>query len=382
MILDDRLNRALKVLAIAALSVLLLITMLAFLHRIIAVVVVLGGAVFFAYLIYPLVRRLSRRLPRWLAILCVYALLAVVVALAMVVLGPNLGAEARAFAREFPQLLQQAQNELLGPQSPYLSAVPLEARETVISAIDEIAATAQRNAGAIASQALTIVLSLASVVTAFIIIPVIAFYLLIDADRLRAGFLRLVPLAHRDATAVILGDIDTVLGGYVRGQILVGACIAILVSVMLLALGIKYALLIGVFAGIVNIIPYLGAIAGAIPAVIIALFTHGVGWALLVVAGFILINQAEGHIIAPNVVGQRVGLTPLMVVIALLIGAELGGILGMFIAVPVAAVIKAMLVRLIPAEPEALPGVELVANDADSVAKPGQSTSQAERSEV
>jgi predicted PurR-regulated permease PerM len=86
--------------------------------------------------------------------------------------------------------------------------------------------------------------------------------------------------------------------------------------------------------------------------VLIALFTHGIGWALLVIAGLVVVNQIEGHIIAPNVVGQRVGLTPLMVIVAILIGAELGGLLGMFMAVPTAAVIKALVLRFVPREPE------------------------------
>jgi predicted PurR-regulated permease PerM len=121
----------------------------------------------------------------------------------------------------------------------------------------------------------------------------------------------------------------------------------------------------------VNIVPYLGAIASAIPAVLIALFTHGFGWALLVVVGFVLVNQTEGHIIAPNVVGQRVGLTPLMVVVAILVGAELGGLLGMFIAVPAAAVIKALVLRFIPREPEQTQTfVDLVSVQSKATAQP------------
>ena len=343
--LDDRLNRTLKILAVAALAVVLLVALVWFLQRIIAVVIVAGGAVFFAYLIYPLVHRLSRRLPRWLAILCVYALVAVVLGLTAALLGPKLGWEARSFARDFPQIMQQAQDQALSANNAFLSAIPVEERESAIKVIDSMLATLQRNAGEIGGQILTIVLSLASIVTAFVIIPVLAFYILMDADRMRDGFLRLIPAGHRATTLSLIHDVDAVLGGFIRGQIIVSACVAVLITLMLLVLGIKYALLIGVFAGVVNIIPYLGAIAGAVPAVLIALFTHGVGWALLVVAGFVLVNQAEGHIIAPTVVGQRVGLTPLMVVIAILTGAELGGILGMFIAVPLAGVIKAVVAR-------------------------------------
>lgn len=374
MTLDDRLNRAIRVLAVAILSIVLGMAILTFLHRIIAVVIVLGGAVFFAYLIYPVVRRLTLRMPRWLAILCVYAVIAIIIALIVVVVGPLLSTEARSFAREFPSLLQRAQEQALGANAGYLSAVPLEMREEVVTALDQLGATLQRNGGAIASQALTILLSLASIITAFIIIPVLAFYLLLDADRLRGGFLRLIPVAHREKTLSVLNDVNEILGGFVRGQIVVGACVGGLVTIMLLVLQIKYALLIGVFAGVVNIIPYLGAIASAVPAVLIALFTHGIGWALLVVAGFVLVNQAEGHIIAPNVVGQRVGLTPLMVVVAILIGAELGGLLGVFVAVPAAAVIKALVLRFIPREPEETRSfVDLVSSQDEDPAASGES---------
>ncbi|MDQ6766563.1 MAG: AI-2E family transporter, partial [Candidatus Eremiobacteraeota bacterium] len=270
-------------------------------------------------------------------------------------IGPRLGSEGRAFAHDFPQIMQQAQNWTLGANTVVLGAIPIEARETAIKIIDAAGVSLQKDAMAIAGQAVSIVLSVASMVTAFIIIPVLAFYILLDADRLRLGVIRIVPAAYRATVLIVLHEIDTVLGGFIRGQIIVGASVAVLVTIILLILRIKYALLIGVFAGIVDIIPYLGAIAGAVPAVIIALLNYGFGWALLVVAAFVLIYQAEGHIIAPNVVGQRVGLTPLMVIIAILLGAELGGILGMFISVPLAGIIKAVATRFLPSTQSELP---------------------------
>lgn len=351
MSVDERLTRTLKILAIVVLSVSLAVIVGAFLHKIRAVVIVLGGAVFFAYLIYPLVLRFSRHMPRWLAILCVYALLAVVLGTVLAFFGPKIGSDARSLGQDFPGLMQQAQSRILDANTAVLAAIPLEARESAAQIIETAGATLQKNTGAIAGQALSILLSVASIVTAFVIIPIMAFYILMDTDRLRAGMLRIIPAAHQPAALAVLHDIDAVFGGFIRGQIIVGASVAVLVTIMLLVLQIKYALLIGVFAGVVDIIPYLGAIAGAIPAVIIAFFSHGFGWVFLVVAGFVLINQMEGHIIAPNVVGQRVGLTPFMVLIAILAGAELGGILGMFIAVPVAGVIKAVAARFFPAAP-------------------------------
>ena len=348
---DHRLTRTLKILLAAALSIALAAVIITVLHRIIAVVIVVGGAIFFAYLVYPAVRLFSRRMPRSLAIICVYALFVAVIGSFVAFAGPKLASQARSLAQDFPQQMQQAQNALLSANIAIVAAIPIEARESVVQMIDAAGADLQKNAVDFAAKALT---SLASIVTALVIIPILAFYILMDIERMRQGLMRIVPETHRDAAYAVLQDVDTVLGGFIRGQIIVGASVAILVTVMLLILQIKYALLIGVFAGIVDIIPYLGAIAGAVPAVVIALIEHGFGWALLVVAAFVVIYQAEGHVIAPFVVGQRVGLPPLMVIVAILTGAELGGILGMFVSVPLAGVIKALAMRALPPRLEEL----------------------------
>ena len=349
---DDKLTRSLKILAIVVVSLLLATALIAFLHRVIAVVIVLVGAVFFAYLVYPLVRRFSRRLPRWLAIVCVYFIFAAGLALLALFIGPRISWEARAFATDFPRLMQVTQNDILNANIAIISAVPLQARESAITLFDNAAAALQHNAVTYVGQALGILLSVASIATAFIIIPILTFYILMDLERLHAGLMRIIPARYHDPANFVLQDIDGVLGGFIRGQIIVGAVVAVLITILLLVLHIRYAFLIGLFAGIVDIIPYLGAVAGAIPAIIIAMFTHGFAWALLVAAGFVGVYQLEGHIIAPTVIGQRVGLTPLMVILAILAGAELGGILGMFIAVPLAGIIKALVTRFLAAPPD------------------------------
>jgi predicted PurR-regulated permease PerM len=344
---NDRLDRWLRILATLVLVLLLTLGILALLRRLLAVLIVLVGAVFVAYLVYPLVRRFNRRMPRWLAIVCVYAIFAAVLALLVIFVGPKIAFEARAFAFDFPRFMQNVQDDLLNANIAILSFIPLEAREGALQLFDNAGTALQRSAVTYVGQALGFLLSVASIFTAFIIIPILTFYILMDLDRIHAGLLRIVPARHHQATDDVLHDIDTVLGGFVRGQVIVGACVAVLVTILLLILRVKYAFLIGLFAGVVDIIPYLGAIAGAIPAVLIAWFTHGLPWALLVTAGFIGVYQLEGHIIAPNVVGQRVGLTPLMVIIAILVGAELGGIVGMFFAVPLAGIVRAVATRFV-----------------------------------
>jgi predicted PurR-regulated permease PerM len=345
---NDTLNRTLKVLATIALALLLAAAVGAFLHRIIAVLIVLLGAVFASYLVYPLVRRFSRRMPRWLAIVCVYAIFAAAIVGFALSVGPRIAFEARGLAHDFPRIMQAAQDDFLSANIAVLGTVPLEARESAARLFENAGAQLQQSAMTFVGQAVGILLSMASIVTAFIIIPILTFYILMDLERLHAGMLRIIPARYHAVTALVLHDVDAVLGGFIRGQIIVGAIVAVLITILLLALRIKYAFLIGLFAGVVDIIPYLGAIAGAIPAIIIAALTHGFGWALLVTAGFVGVYQLEGHIIAPNVVGQRVGLTPLMVIVAILIGAELAGIIGMFFAVPIAGIIRALAHRFLP----------------------------------
>jgi predicted PurR-regulated permease PerM len=120
---------------------------------------------------------------------------------------------------------------------------------------------------------------------------------------------------------------------------------------MLTLLHVRFAILIGLIAGLLNVIPYVGAFAGAAPAVVIALITNGPLNTLFVIGGFVVINQLEGHLIAPNVVGPSVGLSPLAVILALLAGGELFGLLGLLVAVPIAGIIKVLYVNLVPRYP-------------------------------
>jgi len=178
------------------------------------------------------------------------------------------------------------------------------------------------------------------------IIPFVVFYILMDVDKYKNGFMSLIPQARKADIGELLHEIDLVLGRYIRGQLLVCLVIGVSVTIALLILDIQYAVLIGVFAGIIDIIPYVGVAIGMIPAVIIALFKSPL-YALFVLAVLYLIHWSEGHIIVPNVVGQSVGLPPLVVIVSLIIGAETMGILGMFLAVPIASVIRVIVNHMV-----------------------------------
>jgi predicted PurR-regulated permease PerM len=146
----------------------------------------------------------------------------------------------------------------------------------------------------------------------------------------------------------IIADLDHVVGGFLRGQVIVAAIVGTLVTILLYGLHVRYAYAIGAAAGILDVIPYVGAIAGWLPAFLIAVFTNGIESGLFVTVGIVLINQLEGHVIAPRIVSKTVELTPLAVIVALLAGGEIAGIPGLLLAVPIAGAIRVIVLDLRP----------------------------------
>jgi predicted PurR-regulated permease PerM len=340
---NDRLTRALRVVLLSLGLIALATVAWMVVSKILLVVLVLIGAGFFAYLVYPAIVWLERyRWPRWLGIASVYLALALLVGGITALVGPRVVEEGRRFVHDFPGLVGQIRDAIVSANTSVLSALPEEARQTAANLFDQLVIDLQHAAGTAAGEALRIALNVVSVITGLIIVPILAFYILLDLDRLRDGTIALFPARHREHILGVLHDVDRVLGGFIRGQVIVAAVVAALATAILLAFRIKYAFLIGAFVGLMDVIPYVGAIAGAIPAMILAIFEHGVVWAALVLLAFFAMYELEGHFIAPFVVGQRVGLPPLMVIVAILIGAEIGGIAGMFVAVPVAGIIRVL----------------------------------------
>ena len=146
----------------------------------------------------------------------------------------------------------------------------------------------------------------------------------------------------------MLADLDKVLGGFIRGQVIVGATIGACITIALLIMHVPHGLLIGVMSGVLDIIPYIGAIATFVPAVGLAYASSGWQHALIVALIFIGVFQAEGHFISPKIVSESVGLSRWVVVVAGLIGGELLGIAGMFRAVAVAGMIRVLRQHYIP----------------------------------
>jgi predicted PurR-regulated permease PerM len=178
----------------------------------------------------------------------------------------------------------------------------------------------------------------------YLIIPVYLFYLLFDLPQLKAFVESYIPERFRPAYAARLAEVDAVLSGFIRGQLSVCALLAILYSAGLYVIGIDLAIAIGTLAGITFIIPYVGTIIGIALSVIMALLKfNDLLHPLLCMGWFGFVQLLEGTIITPKIVGDTVGLHPLVAIVALLIGGQLFGILGMLLAVPVTAVLQVFL---------------------------------------
>ena len=184
-------------------------------------------------------------------------------------------------------------------------------------------------------------LSFILTVLSYLIIPVYLYYFLKDLPRMRTGFLELVPIRWRTQVTVMADEIHDVLGAFIRGQLSVCLILAVLYSVGLSFIGIDLAVLIGTVAGLAFIIPYLGTLIGIILSMLMALLKfQDILHPLLCLGWFGLVQALEGGVITPKIVGDKVGLHPLVIMLALLVGGQIGGIFGMLLAVPVTAVLN------------------------------------------
>lgn len=180
-------------------------------------------------------------------------------------------------------------------------------------------------------------------VTQFLVIPFVAFFLLKDGRRFRKGFISLVPNRYFEITLNVLRKADAQLGGYLRGQFLAALIVGLLSTFALWVIGVEYYFLIGMVAGFANMIPFLGPIIGGALAVVVAAVTTGsFALTLPIVASFVGIQLIDNVGTQPLVLSRNVELHPLAILVVLLIAGEFFGLLGLLLAVPVAAVLKVL----------------------------------------
>ncbi len=186
------------------------------------------------------------------------------------------------------------------------------------------------------------VASLFGGVISFFIVLVITFYLVVEEDGMKRFVRTMTPLEYQPYVVQLINRIQHRMGYWLRGQLILSLIVFVLVFTGLSILGVKYALILALVAGLFEIIPYLGPLMSAIPAVFFA-FAQSPGKAVAVIILYFLIQQAENHLIVPKVMGKSVGLNPIVVILSILIGARLAGPVGAILAVPVATALAVYL---------------------------------------
>lgn len=349
---------ALAIGLIATLSVVVILGVgaaLGFLQPLLIPVAVAG---ILAFLLQPLVDRFMRwRLQRGPAVIAVFATVFLPVALIALWIIPEIYHQSAEFAVKLPgyiaqsqaALTEQAQRavewfKLQNPENPYLApvmewiqkqfpALPLKIWSFVTGGVQGF-------------------LGIAGFLLGMVLVPIYLFYFLINADAIARHWGEYLPLRaspFKDEVIDCLNEINTYLIAFFRGQVIVTVIDGILVSIGLLAMGLNFALLIGLMVAILQLIPYLGAVLCWIPAVLIA-FAQWHDWLhpLIVTGIFFLVFQFEGFVVSPKIVGTAVGLHPMTIIVSMFAWSLLiGGLLGALLAVPLTATLKVLLRRYV-----------------------------------
>jgi predicted PurR-regulated permease PerM len=243
-------------------------------------------------------------------------------------------AETREFIQRAPILYGQLQQLLIGLNQRYAWLPDLTA---ILQRLPHEAGRLSEYAGAATGVAFRVFGGIVSAIAVLIL----SVYMLTEGPTIKAGFLDLFPSAQRRRAEAVLDQVGRKFGGWLRGQLLLGVIVGVLVGIGTWLLGLPYPLLLGLAAGVTELIPMLGPVLGAIPAVFVALF--GPWWKIVaVIVLFTVIQQAENHLLVPRVMKMSVGLSPLLTIVALLVGAKLMGILGALLAVPIAAALQVL----------------------------------------
>ncbi|MFP4239546.1 MAG: AI-2E family transporter [Rhodosalinus sp.] len=294
---------------------------------------VLGGAI--AYFLDPVADRLERAGLTRGAATGLIAIVAVVifVVLALLVI-PTLIRQTAELIETAPELFAQLRDFLV-TRFPDIVVPDSQIRQTM----DEIGQTVQSRGAELLNTVLTSLGSFINVVLLFVIVPVVAVYLLLDWDRMVAEIDRLLPRDHAPTIRKLAGEIDASMSGFLRGMGTVCVILGTYYAVALMAVGLNFGLVVGFVAGILTFIPYVGAIVGGVLAIGLALFQFWGDWLWIVlVAAIFQVGQlVEGNVLTPRLVGDSVGLHPVWLLLALSVFGSLFGFVGLLVAVPVAA---------------------------------------------
>lgn len=300
-------------------------------------------AVGLAYALNPVVdvlMRLTRR-SRRTAVAILYIILLLILTLTIVLIVPTLFRQVRAINVDLEAISNQVRALLESYQQVEIAGFALDP----LSLLGEVRGAAQSIATFLASRTTGLVVGVLSGLVWIILILLVSFYVVKDAPQIHRFMHDRLPQAYQADFMRLSGAINSVLNAYLRGQVALCLVVGVGTGIALAVVGVRHALLLGILAGVLELVPTIGPVIAAIPAIAIALFqgsTHLTmerhWFALLVVALYAIIQQVENSVLVPRIIGSSVNLHPVVVIFGALAGAAMAGLVGVFLAIPLIAV--------------------------------------------
>jgi predicted PurR-regulated permease PerM len=294
---------------------------------------------FFAYLLSPMIGFFeSKGIKKIISIVFLYLIFLTIFIGTIIVFVPKIYSEITSLSQKIPEYIFFTKKSLFTLQTNLEYKYPIIKQQKIF---DKIVINLQQFLESFVSKIPSLLSSIFSIISLFVLIPVITFFFLLAGKDFMNKILNFLPSRYTETTLSIICELDEILGNFLRGQFLESVVVGLLSIVGLLILKIDYAIIIGTIAGLANMIPYLGPFAGSIPAIIVAVVKFGSFEIVLkVMIMFALIQFIDNNFVQPLILSKGVKLHPVTIMFALLAGAQIAGVIGMFFAVPVAGMVK------------------------------------------
>jgi predicted PurR-regulated permease PerM len=298
---------------------------------------------FFYYLLRPLVNYFEKlNVNKMISIILIYCVLAATAVVFFIIIWPILQTQIDNFAKSAPEFIKGFQVQVNKMQGNRLISMIVGNNADLSTKLSDYlnqAITAATN----------YISNVFSIITSFVIViataPIILYYLLKESEHIPNSILHIIPRRYRSDGREVIGEIDAALSGFIVGRVIITCLLGVLLYIGFIIIGLPYALLLAVIATVLNIIPYIGQILGAIPCLIVA-FIDAPSMVVWVIVVTVIAQQIESSLLSPHIYGKRLDIHPLTTVILLLVAGDLAGILGVILAIPAYMVVKIIVVRI------------------------------------
>lgn len=307
-----------------------------FLYLISDIIALLFASLIFTSSVDPWIDWMQKRkIPRSLGMVIIYLLLLAIVSFTVYLIIPPIIEQTSELSANFPHYVDKASAMFFNLQDYADKHEWLDSIKNSLGSVSSHLETATRGI-------FTTLYSIFGSIFAFFLVLVITFYMVVEEDAMKKLVWSLTPSKHQAYMIGLMNRIQKKIGLWFRGQLLLGLIIFFLTFVGLSILGVKYALILALIAGLTEVVPYLGPILSAIPAIFLA-FTQSPMLAVFVLILYVVIQAVENNILVPKIMQKAVGLNPIISIFVLMIGLKLGGIIGAILAIPIATALSVII---------------------------------------